>query len=88
METFQMILTLLQEEIYKMSSWPRGRALIINIREFDDDSRTRKGSEFDVLRLNKLFSQLGFDVMIWDTKERCQAEVCLTQYFFLIILYR
>ncbi len=58
-----------------MSSWPRGRALIINIREFGDKSRTRRGSEFDVLRLNKLFTQLGFDVITWNSVEDCRAEV-------------
>ena len=59
-----------------MSSHPRGRALIINIREFPDKAnKTRQGSEFDVIRLQTLFIQLGFDVEIWDKAEQCTDQV-------------
>ena len=59
-----------------MSSYVRGVAVIINIREFGGNKqKTRKGSEFDVVRLERLFTQLRFEIIKWNTKEKCKAEV-------------
>ena len=54
-----------KENVYKMGSNPRGRAIIINMEE------RREGSEMDVEGLEQLFKGLHFDVDIWndDTKQ-------------------
>ena len=64
-----------------MSSRPRGRAIIINIREFPGmPDKTRYGSEHDVQRLVTLFTQLGFDVDTWTGVDECSLKVCWMHY--------
>lgn len=47
-----------------MRSKPRGHALIINIYS-TLEFRDRVGSEVDVKKLNKLFSDLGYEVFLY-----------------------
>ena len=50
-----------------MSALTRGRAIILNIMNFEgcpDDKR--EGSNRDAWRLALLFQQLGFDVVKWN----------------------
>ena len=55
--------SMLQVRAYRMFSVPRGRALIVNIMNYDGDpDLTREGSELDVERLTRLFKQLKFEV--------------------------
>lgn len=54
---------------YNMSHPRRGRALIINNDIFDNNFVTpRKGSHVDVLKLENVFSNLEFEVTIYDNK--------------------
>ena len=50
--------------MYKMTSKPRGKALIINNQEFTmpDMFPFREGADVDADNLENLFSQLGFSV--------------------------
>lgn len=51
------------DDVYKMTSSPRGIGLIINNREFLQNALSpRLGSELDVLRVESLFKGLGFEV--------------------------
>ncbi|CAG0900627.1 unnamed protein product [Darwinula stevensoni] len=55
------------KEKYKMTSLPRGQAMIINIKEFDDPNLKRKGSEFDRRDMKKLLEKkLHFTVTVKD----------------------
>lgn len=56
-------------EEYRMESIPRGLLLIINNKNFQQDSRD--GTEFDCINLNNLFKQLGFYT---DVKENLTAQ--------------
>jgi hypothetical protein len=58
--------------MYPMSSSPRGQVLIINNQEFDnpDIYRFRKGAHVDAENLEKLFTQLGFNVMSYKNMKR------------------
>ncbi|CAB3383415.1 Hypothetical predicted protein [Cloeon dipterum] len=50
---------------YRCGSSPKGLALIINIREYQDKSHsTRKGSEHDDKNLEELFKQLGYQTEV------------------------
>ena len=46
-----------------MSDGVRGKALIINIKNFNDPQLERKGSEEDYKNLVRLFTDLKFDVL-------------------------
>ncbi len=59
------------QESYKMSSNPRGRAVIMN-NKFFKVCTTRNHSEKDVQRLSRLFQQLHFEVEVW---QDCTREV-------------
>ena len=49
-----------------MSSRPRGRCIILNILNYERELQMqRNGSEVDVERLQRLFTQLGFEVDLW-----------------------
>ena len=55
------------QDTYKMTNMPRGRAVILNIMNFDGKSgKERTGSNIDAWRLTLLFQQLGFDVVKWN----------------------
>ena len=49
---------------YSMKNFPRGRAVIINIMHAGTDNE-RKGSEYDVTNLTKLFKNLWFEVDVY-----------------------
>ncbi|CAH0390810.1 unnamed protein product [Bemisia tabaci] len=50
-------------QAYKMGSKPKGYALIINIQKFPNfPDENRAGSEVDLRRLQKLFTELGYEV--------------------------
>ena len=51
-----------KDDVYNMTSSPRGEALIINNKTFLNHSKDRQGSEHDVLEVHKLFQDLGFKV--------------------------
>ncbi|CAG0884435.1 unnamed protein product [Darwinula stevensoni] len=54
-------------EKYRMTSLPRGQAMIINIKEFNDPKQNRKGSEFDRRDMKKLLEKkLHFTVTVKD----------------------
>ena len=54
---------------YNMSHSRRGRALIINNDMFDNNFITpRKGSHVDVEKLESVFSDLEFEVTVFDNK--------------------
>ncbi len=58
---------MLQTFIYNMSSYPRGRAVILNNINFTDEAvKMRGGSDIDAARLSRLFRQLGFEVIHWN----------------------
>ncbi|XP_067932882.1 malignant fibrous histiocytoma-amplified sequence 1 homolog [Watersipora subatra] len=50
-----------KDEVYQMSK-KRGRALILNIKTFQDPAETRHGSDIDYANLKSLFKDLKFDV--------------------------
>lgn len=52
------------ETIYKMTSSPRGIALLFNMRKFDRGWNPRHGSEKDVSLLVTLFRELDFEVQV------------------------
>ena len=56
-----------KDRVYKMTSSPRGVALIINNKTFLKHSKDRQGSEHDVLEVHKLFEDLGFKVTTRET---------------------
>ena len=51
-----------KDDVYNMTSSPRGKALIINNKTFLNHSKERQGSEHDFLAVHKLFQDLGFKV--------------------------
>ncbi|KAH9359676.1 hypothetical protein HPB48_014765 [Haemaphysalis longicornis] len=51
-------------QVYRMSKMPRGQCIIINNKDFEDESKRRPGSEIDVDRMQQLFRALHFDVCI------------------------
>lgn len=56
-------------ENYNMSHPRRGRAIIINNDMFDNNFVTpRTGSHVDVLKLENVFSDLEFEVTVFDNK--------------------
>ena len=66
MEILSQMIPLFQI-VYKMSAFPRGRAIILNIMNFEGcPEDKREGSNIDAWRLALLFQQLGFDVMKWN----------------------
>lgn len=75
-------------QVYPMTAPVRGRALIINIKEFRGDGEiipesTRDGSEFDYHNLEKLFCGLGFSVVGHPTE-----STNLTAEVIFILLYK
>ncbi|RWR98864.1 caspase-2-like protein, partial [Dinothrombium tinctorium] len=52
------------DRYYKMTSNPRGYALIVNIRSFAYVNIERIGSEMDVKRLARVFRRLHYDVVV------------------------
>ena len=48
--------------MYAMSSKPRGRAVIISNEHFKVES-SRDGSVWDLINLDMLFNQLGFETV-------------------------
>lgn len=53
------------EEDYKMTARPRGKCLIVNNINFEQDIfPTRKGSDEDANRFDQIFTQLGFETMM------------------------
>ena len=46
-----------------MNAQPRGRAIIISNEHFDGGQTSRDGNIFDIINLQELFRQLGFDTV-------------------------
>ncbi|XP_068229224.1 uncharacterized protein [Palaemon carinicauda] len=59
------------DETYKMTSTPRGIVLIFNYQRFRDrPDLLREGSQFDVINLMNVFSQMGYEPQVyWDLTE-------------------
>ena len=57
-----------------MQSDPRGRAIILSIRKFDN-LEVRRGAEADKRQLSRVFKQLNFHVETWE--EYITAEVII-----------
>ena len=53
----------LSVQVYKMSSRPKGRVLIININNFNQNLPQRDGSHADYNNLKRLFKEMRFDVV-------------------------
>lgn len=51
---------------YNMNHKNRGKCVIFNHEIFDIDMDSRKGSNFDAMRLEKTFKNLGFIVEMLD----------------------
>jgi hypothetical protein len=45
-----------------MGSRPKGHMLLINMRHFDGTHSARLGSEKDEIKLNELWTQMGYQV--------------------------
>ena len=58
--TFNLFLSV---QVYKMSSKPKGRVLIININNFNQKLPQRDGSHVDYNNLKRLFKEMRFDVV-------------------------
>ena len=58
---------LLSVQVYKMSSKPKGRVLIININNFNQNLPQRDGSHADYNNLKRLFKEMRFDVVRKET---------------------
>ena len=52
-----------REKVYKMTSKPKGLALIFNFVSYEH-SVTRYGSNIDAERLEKLFTGIGYNVIV------------------------
>ncbi|XP_067930913.1 caspase-3-like [Watersipora subatra] len=57
-----------KNEIYEISEGVRGRAIIFNIKTFQNSCKTRHGSEVDYANLRRLFKDLKFDVAKTETE--------------------
>ncbi|XP_071541771.1 caspase-3-like isoform X2 [Panulirus ornatus] len=59
------------QNVYDTTYDPRGLVLILNYREFKDrPDLLRKGSQYDVINLQNLFCQMGYETQIhWDLTE-------------------
>lgn len=55
-------------KVYPMNRNPRGFAVIFNNRIFLDTDYNRRGSEFDEQKLHMLFTDLGFEVLLYRNK--------------------
>ena len=65
-------------QVYKMSSRPKGRVLIININNFDQKLPPRDGSSADYNNLQKLFKDMNFTLVKAENKlTDLTAEVSL-----------
>lgn len=53
-----------REKVYKMTSKPKGLALIFNVFSYEPYMGNRLGSEVDVERLKKLFKGIGYNVQV------------------------
>lgn len=58
------------EQRYTMNSNPRGAALIISNRRFENDHRERPGTEQDWRKLKLLYEELGFHVSVKEDLKR------------------
>ncbi|XP_066976515.1 caspase-10-like isoform X2 [Macrobrachium rosenbergii] len=59
------------EDTYKITSTPRGLVLILNYQRFQNRRELlREGSQFDVINLMNIFSQMGYEPQVyWDLTE-------------------
>lgn len=53
-----------------MNSYPRGAALIISNKRFENDHRERPGTEQDCRKLKLLYEELGFHVSVKEDLKR------------------
>ena len=65
-----------------MSDKPRGRAVIINNKNFWDEKQDREGTDCDKKKLEELFTKLFFDTIIYDD---LSAEVRTIQYVLFLL---
>lgn len=82
------------DEVYRMTSQPRGPCLIINNVDFEADIfPQRKGSDEDARRFDDIFQQLGFQVIMYrnQTAEQMRklfkdlAKQCRTEHDALFV---
>uniref|UniRef100_K1QA97 Caspase-2 n=1 Tax=Magallana gigas TaxID=29159 RepID=K1QA97_MAGGI len=59
-----------QSPRYTMNSYPRGAALIISNKRFENDHRERPGTEQDCRKLKLLYEELGFHVSVKEDLKR------------------
>ena len=72
---------MLSVQVYKMSSRPKGRVLIININNFNQKQQSRDGSRADYANLQKLFKDMNFTVVKSEAElTDLTAEVSLILY--------
>jgi hypothetical protein len=71
---------------YKMNARPRGWCVIINNKEFERDARTntplttREGSDIDCHKLEELFEELRFNVIVYENLKAQQIVRVMQQY--------
>ena len=79
----------LGQDVYpNRNIFPRGLALIINFEKFNNDIiGHRKGSEKDVIHLDKLLQQLGYTVIIKSDLTRKVSQSVLFHSFVLQLIF-
>ena len=75
----------MQDDVYDMTTYPRGRAVIINNEFFTKVSPPRLGTQVDEQRLEQLFKSLYFEV---DVHKDLTADVRISSYNSAIIYIR
>jgi hypothetical protein len=68
-----------KDDVYNMTSKPRGICLIIDNHSFDRGLESRDGSIADAKRLSNVFSQLGFSVECHVNQNVVQMQTLLQQ---------
>lgn len=54
------------DPLYNMSYDNRGKCVIFNHTIFEANERERKGTNVDAMRINDVFTKLGFEVLRFD----------------------
>ena len=65
------------QDCYPLKSKARGRAIIVNMAEFDNERQDRAGSGVDATNLRRLFEDLDFVVDQWvNFTRRVNRNIC------------
>ena len=64
---------------YDMNKCPRGLATIINVKDFQDSSKTRQGTDKDAEKMKIFFLDLGFMVDQYDNPSKSEILIVLKE---------